>query len=49
MIVNQQRQIIDGQGNASFLKQLANGSVDWIFIRQNHTGKKPTFIGTGLT
>jgi hypothetical protein len=36
-IVTQQRQIIDGQGKAGFLKQLANGNVDWLFFRQNRT------------
>jgi hypothetical protein len=49
MIVTQQRQFGDGQGKASFLKQLANGIVDWLFVRQIRTGKKPSFTGTGLT
>jgi hypothetical protein len=49
MIVTQQRQIVDGQGGANFLKQLANGRVGWLLVRQNRTGKTPSFTGTGLT
>jgi hypothetical protein len=48
MIVTQQRQIVDDQGNASFLKQFANGHVNCLFIGQNQAGRKPNFTGTGL-
>jgi hypothetical protein len=47
--ISAQGGIIDGQCTASFFKQLANGSVEWLFIRQNQTGKKRSFIGTGFT
>jgi hypothetical protein len=43
MIVTQQRQIVHGQGKACFLKQLANGIVEWLFVRQNRIGMKPSF------
>jgi hypothetical protein len=39
----QQSQIADGQGKASFLTQFANGSVDWLFVRQNRSDMKPSF------
>jgi hypothetical protein len=49
MIVAQQRKVVDGQGKANFFKQFANGRlVERLFAKQNRTGKKPSFTGTGL-
>jgi hypothetical protein len=49
MIATQRRQIVNGQGKASFFKQLVNGRADMLFVRQNRTGKKLSFTITGLT
>jgi hypothetical protein len=47
-IVTQQRQIIDGLGKANFIKQLANGNVDMLFVKQKRTGKEPSLTQTGF-
>jgi hypothetical protein len=49
MIVTQQREIVDGEGKATFLKQLANGFVDMLFVMQNRNGREPSFNITGFT
>jgi hypothetical protein len=34
MVATQQREIVDGNGKASFLKKLANGNVDGSYVRR---------------